>query len=59
MAEVSARLAAQLAEQPLKLAPNRVWRVYRGGYLLDQLRGELCRPTPTSPRTGPRPTRKR
>ncbi len=32
--------AAELATRPLKLAYNRVWRIYRGGYLIDVLRGE-------------------
>lgn len=31
--------AAELSRRPLKLAYNRVWRIYRGGRLIDELRG--------------------
>jgi len=38
MAEVDKNLASELSQRPLKLAYNRVWRVYRGGYMIDVLR---------------------
>ncbi|MHB0878560.1 MAG: class I mannose-6-phosphate isomerase [Anaerolineae bacterium] len=38
MADITAEKAAAIAQSPLKLAYNRVWRVYRGGYLLDAMR---------------------
>ncbi|MGQ9555299.1 MAG: class I mannose-6-phosphate isomerase [Anaerolineae bacterium] len=37
--EVTKALALQLSQHPLRLAYNRVWRAYRGGYLIDVLRG--------------------
>ena len=39
MADITAQRAAEIARWPLRLAYNRVWRVYRGGYLLDAMRG--------------------
>jgi len=37
---LNAAEASRLAERPLKLTANRVWRIYQGGALIDTLRGE-------------------
>jgi mannose-6-phosphate isomerase len=42
MMPINPGLAEELARRPLKLAYNRVWRVYRGGYLIDELRRSPC-----------------
>jgi len=39
VSDVSMELALALSRQPLKLAENRVWRAYRGGRLIEVLRG--------------------
>lgn len=39
MPEVSESFARELARRPFKLDYNRVWRVYKGGYFIDVLRG--------------------
>lgn len=38
--------------RPFLLVPNRVWRIYRGGRLIDELRGKSPRATDSSRRTG-------
>jgi mannose-6-phosphate isomerase len=37
--EVDRSQAQTLAQGPLRLAYNRVWRIYRGGRLIDEMRG--------------------
>lgn len=37
--DLSVSQARALADAPLKLSYNRVWRIYRGGRLIDELRG--------------------
>ncbi len=37
--EISAADARRLSAAPLKLSANRVWRIYQGGRLIDEMRG--------------------